>query len=819
MGQGYQQVIQDHYDALTGSSQGGRGAAAQGLTPFPFVARDDESKLLEWHQNTIDALEDEQIDRAINQVNNINFYHGLQKLAQDSSTVALNWAGKRFSKQAEFVMNHARDFAHQKLARLMRFSPRVNVSPVNNEYKDRLGARTSKRVVDNIFYLNEAEDLFRSMVLEAILCGESFVFPVYDTYAGDKDPEIEARRQAMAAEAAKVGRTVDELSLSFENSRGELVSLQIVKRTGEVKWVQPLPWFVFFEPKFRWRDVNYIYYIEIKHIDEVRAENPGVPLDAARPFQLYSSLQSKAWGPEFKYGEYVLQYNFYHKHHPFLDSGWYCKFIPGAILRSEKLPYSTKELPVARFTDWDDPMNAHGVSFFEDLKPPLVLQNKMLGLMYRNIAIANHPKLLVPEGACNIQSMANGPLVVEYTYPMKPEILSFNSNGQDIFAVSEKFMGQTTQLSGTFDVSRGGTVPNARAASILNFYEEQEEQRESTQITKFSRCVEKVARLSLGIAGDFYQADDGRTVRVVGARNRYKLRKLEDISKLSGPYDIKVERTTALAESKQGRIDQIVQLSTMPLSSSQGESLKPGLFTREQVLRMLEVADTPTFFEMATAAVEKQESENEDMFEGLPVNAPEKWEAHEVCWNVLFQFMQSREFLDTKDLPAQVKDSVLAHMKAHELFMYDKARVSLTYAQELALNTSWPCVLTIGPGAKPPFDLTLNQLIQQHMAPPPPPMGAPVGDLAAPPMGASSEPLPVGEEPDVMPPEPMEEGEDPEPEKATRRGKRDPIDLNLNIRIKKGASKRRITLGPVGENGKRDVEVLDDTLDGGAVDL
>jgi hypothetical protein len=204
------------------------------------------------------------------------------------------------------------------------------------------------------------------------------------------------------------------------------------------------------------------------------------------------------------------------------------------------------------------------------------MMNKMLGLMYRNVAIANHPKIMVPEGSANIHSMANGPLVVEYTWPMKPEIMTFQGNASDVFQVSDKIMQQATQLSGTFDSSRGGVVPNARAGSILNFYEEQEEQRESMQIKKLSAFIKKVGTMALGTAADFYKVDDGRTLRVVGERNYYKMRELKDTKKLSGPYDVRVERTTALSESKQGRIDQIVALGQVPVSTSPMDQAKPG---------------------------------------------------------------------------------------------------------------------------------------------------------------------------------------------------------------------------------------------------
>lgn len=714
MSSGYTDLLQEHWDRVTNGIDGPSASNGTNLRPFYIVDRQDEAATLKWLEETLSIIEDAQLDRAINQVNNVNFYNGLQRIASGNNRESrhVRTSSGPLGKDAYFVMNHARDFVNQSVARLSRYSANINVFPVNNEYGDRIGARYSKRVIDNIFLINEAPQLCVNSLLEGKLCGESFVVVNYNQGLGDKSP-VYTQALEMAREQAHSKRK--EIVNSFVNSEGETISLDVIKRTGEVELKSVLPWFVFHEPAFKWRDVNYTFIGEIKHIDQIRAENPGVNLETVAPITLGKNT-SGTYGPGFKYGQWVIEYTFYHRGHPLLDSGWYAKFIPGRLLESKPLDLGHRQLPIARFTDFDNPLDAHGVSFLEDLKPPLILMNKMLGLMYRNIAIASHPKFLVPEGTTNIQSLANGPLVIEYTWPMKPEMVTFQGNAQDIFSVSDKIMSQTTMISGTFDSSRGASVPNARAGSILNFYEEQEEQRESTQIKKYTAFIEKLARLSLGTASDFYEPDDGRTIRVVGARNYYKVRQIKDTKKLSGPYDVRVERTTALSESKQGRIDQIVALSSVPTSTSPMDQGKPGIFSREQILRMLEVADTPTFFEMATAAVEKQESENEDMFEGIAVPPPEKWEAHVVAWNVIFQFLQAREFTDTRGVPPEVKQMVLDHMLAHEVFMYEKAEKSLAFAQELMLNSNYPAVLDLG--VKP----SINQLVMLHQMPPAPPM-------------------------------------------------------------------------------------------------
>lgn len=740
MSRNYDQFFQDHFKRRTGEDRG----YSVSLRPFWSINRQDDRETLNWLSDTLDTLQNEQEDRAYNQVRNVRFYNGVQML-QERDTRTIDWDRRPINKTGMFVLNHARDLINQVVNRIMRYNPAVNVLPVNNEYTDRIGARVGKRVADHIFRLNDMRDVAENSVREAKLCGESYMIVDYDPFTGDLDPQYDLMQEVLAVDP----------NIDFQNSAGQEVLLQMVKRVGEVRFRQPLPWMVFLHPAARWKDVEYCFIGSMKHMDELRAENPGVDFSNIKPTSLPRATSGTV--PKgYKYGDWVVEYEFYHIGHRFLDEGAYCRFIPGVLLKHEPLPFSHRGLPLARFTDIDDPFGLHGLSILDDLRPPLVLFNRLANLMYRNVAIGAHPKMFVPNGSCNFNSLANGMLVVEYDPPYEPKLVSFNTIGAEVFQLSEKVMSWAQQFSGVFGISRGETIPNARAGSILSFYEEQEEQREGSQIKKYNSFIERVATLSLGTAGDFYSPDDGRTIRVVGKNNQYKVYKIQDVSKLSGPYDIIAQRTTALAESKQGRIDQISTLSSAPLAGP-SEAGKPGLFTREQILRMLEVADLPAFFEAATAAVDAAESENEDIYEGREVAPPEEWHQHLVHWNVHYQFIQSREFSDTQGVPPEVRQNILDHLLVHEGWMYMQAQKSLAFCNELVTNPNYPCIFSFG------LNPSIAQLIMIHQQPPVPPSMAPPPPGPPPPQGAAG-PAPGGGP--EAPPDKTEKPGDLPPEKA-----------------------------------------------------
>lgn len=748
MGTHYHQIVQDYYDMLRGSENSTLDAPHD-FKPFYIVDTKSEPALLKWLTVTLDALQNESSYRIENQFRNIMFYKGIHSLDGHSDIKTDTFDNQPVSEENRFVMNHILEFTHQKQARLMRFSPTINTFPWNNTYGDRLQARLGKKVIDSAFYLHRFDDLLQELTLEAAICGESFMFFEWDQFAGEPDTGT----QELLAKAERLNATI-------QGSDGEKIDLESIKRLGDHKIHIPLPFFVLHQPRAKWRDVDYCFVGSVKHIDEVKAENSHLSDEVVEKIRKHSSTNSVEQKRDafLDFGETVIEWKFYHRRHRFVPNGYYAKFYNTVLIDHGKLPYSHGQLPLCRFTDYDDPVNAHGRSFYESLKLPSVMINNMMKVAYRSYAIAAYPKLIMQQDSCNMYSMANGPFVCEYapgTNP--PEIVSFKAVNNDFFPLSDHIENFMEKNSGTFGISRGEQPANARARSILNFYEEREQERESNQIRKFSAFIEKAARMVLANSKDFYKPEDNRTLKIVGKNNAYKLIKLNEAPAINPDLQVKVARTTALSESKQGRIDQISTLSNVPLA----DKPETGLFTREQILAMIEVADTSTFFEMATAAAERAHSENEDLFEGRPVPAPNRFQAHLVDWNVHFHFIQSREFSDTDGVPNEIRQNILDHLRLHEIYLYTAAKTNLQLATVLSQNVYFPAVHILGEE-----DLPLSQLVILLQQPPMPP--APV----LPPEGAGGLPpqIPGGPPPDVAagdmaPAEPVPQG-DPMPEGA-----------------------------------------------------
>jgi len=691
----YNDLISNYWDELRGIHR----EETEELRPFySFDYQKDEDKLIKWLCSTLSSLQSEAAPRIRNQFKNLMFYKGIHSLEEGTDLRTVDYDNSPVTDENRFVMNHILEFTIQKQSRLMRFSPTINVFPYNNSYGDRLGARLGKKIIDSNFHSQGIDGLLADITLEAAICGESFIFQEWDEFKGDKRKEVER--------AEKLGGS----NLVFETEEGEKVKLTEVPRIGDHKTEHPLPFHVLHEPRSKYKEVQYWFKGTPKHIDEVKAENSHLKDVEIESIKKYNE-ENKSQG-DMLTGSYVMQWEFYHDKTRFVPDGWYCKFLGKKLIESKKLPYDS--IPITRFTDYDDPVNAHGRSFYESLKLPSVMINNLVKVAYRSYCLAAYPKIIMQTGSTNMYSMANGPFVIEHDPGSAiPQIVSFNAVNSDFFQLSHHVETFMEKNSGTFGVSRGQPVANARARSILNFYTEQEQERESSQIRKFSAVIEKLAKTYLSNSAKYYKADDGRTIKIVGKNNEYKLLKMSESIKLSSDYNVRVQRTTALSESKQGRIDQIQALSNIPLAGE--DETTPGLFTREQVLSMIEVADIDSFFEKSTAAAEAASSENEDMFEGRDVPDPAEYQAHLVHWNEHFLFMQSREFTDTEGIPEEVRDRIVKHLMTHEYFLYEKARTNLELATVLSRNKYFPVVFTLDKN-----DLPLSQIVIMLSNPPAP---------------------------------------------------------------------------------------------------
>lgn len=677
------------------------------VKPLWSIDLDNNDEVLKWFKDTIDVLRDRQLERAQIMLRNRDFYASIQEIALGKTGIPRDREGKAIVDSfSRVTVNQIYDLTEHWVSQMTRFAPAIAIIPPNSEYNDRIAAKMSKNFIDYLFYVNDIDDILEDSARQARIFGESYCFVEWDENKGDYHPSV--------GQASALGIRVpllDDMGEQIMNSDGDPIFIDKKPKVGDVAYDVVLPWHVFVQPKQKWKDVEWIIKVKAVDADSLKAAYP----------HLADSIDAKSTDVSFSidyltadtdFNE-VLQFEIYHKSTEFLDKGRYIKLIPGTILENRELGYSHGELPVCRLTNIDLPGELHGASFFQNIVLLQVLLNNLYSLAYTNISLGSHLYWLVPVGGnVDVNKLRNSASVIKYQGAIPPRIESFKTVGAEIWKLIEMVEEKISAISGRQPISQGVVPPGVEAGIAMTFLEEQENQRANVDIKKHNAFIKKLARMSLSVCGDKYKEDDGRTLRIVGKNNMFSVKAL-DVAKLGGAYDIRVQRTTALSESKSGRLSQILAL----------EGRFPGMLPREQVLDMLDLANDQKFYDLVTVALQAAENENEIMLDGQVVDPPERYEEHLVHWQSHVKFIQSRSFKE--DVPPQIKQLYFDHILAHEFFMIEKAQeqtVSPLFVQKLQSLEGFPLFFIVGSPVQPSPDMGQQMLSAQGQGTTPTPM-------------------------------------------------------------------------------------------------
>lgn len=272
--------------------------------------------------------------------------------------------------------------------------------------------------------------------------------------------------------------------------------------------------------------------------------------------------------------------------------------------------------------------------------------------------------MTIQDGSCDMQQLLNESTVISYSGGVPPTLLTQSPIAPELFTYLDKLEQTAEKLSGVFTMSRGEAPSGVRAAKALRVLEEQEDKRAYITAIKYNNIgLVENARMSLSVAGTFYDDSDGRLARIVGKDNEFKIRQFQ-VSNLSKPYDIRIENTTALSQSPAARIDEITEIMNIRF-----DPMAP--ISREQFVQLLDLTASDQFKDIITRATKCAQSENDDFAAGRPVSPPTETEDLIAHWKVHVQGMQSREYKEILDPMRKAEQE--KHLYITEYLMFEKA--------------------------------------------------------------------------------------------------------------------------------------------------
>ena len=624
------------------------------IEPFYKVYKKSDKELLSWLNKVKDALMANSRQRTQQQRTNLTAYRGLSlnrwDRRRDNNTV------RRSQRLNKFIVNHLRDLTETKVSQMTRLKPAVEVLPSNDEYEDKAAAKVVGLLIKHLFYLNNLDFMTQQMHRSARIFGESFMFIDYDKTKGDLDPAyVEARDAGMKEINLDDGTTYD---------------MSKPLKTGDVSYEVELPWRVLLQRKLRYEDVEYIVRITLVEVEKVKDMYPEhankiKSEDELKVFDI-ENIEDRLLEDQ------VLVYEFFHKTSDMLDGkNVAIKFTKSVILEKEEDKYSHEGLNCVRLTDMDIPNVLNGVSNYETILPLQKMYDNISTLIAKNIYMTAHAKWMMPKGACKIEQLGNDNTIVQYAGPVAPHLAQVASNPVEVYNFREQIKQDMQTVYGSQGIARGEVPKGIVAASALQFLNEMENERNSTDIAKHGFLILAIAKMSIAVAGDNYHVDDGRMLRIVGEKNKHMIKHF-DVANLSKDYDIRFDNSTGLPETKSAKIQRI--MDTMQRN--------PNLFSPERWEELLELGSADSMVQLATEAIRAADSENEDLLSGEDVGMPEDWEDHIAHWESHVRAVQSRSFKE--DASLEIQAAMKQHIHITEQLMIEKMGTNPLFQAKVA---------------------------------------------------------------------------------------------------------------------------------------
>lgn len=647
------------------------------LTPLWTVDLNNEDDLMDWLKNDWDEKERRSQARMRVYAENVHLYKGIHFRSQSTRDDTFRTSdGERATRTPRIVMNQIYDFTQIKISKITRFKPAIAVLPTQDEYNDELNAKLVKQMIDSKWEEEDIDMLERSTHLTKYVFGEAYLMVDWNPDKGDM-----IMPQRMANKLNAKVENAPTKKVTIETQEGKTKTIEQEVRQGDIEYRIISAERMFPEGRRKWNEVEHVTELDFMTVEEARARWPKKGKEIQASMTL-TNTQDTMRNEQFRNEVMIL--TLYHRPSRFLPKGRKIVFTPDVILENVEWPYETKggqkipRFPFARITDIDVPNEIHARSFFRIIKQPQFHFNNLASAVARNHGLAATPKWVVPfNSQVSNNALGNELTIVRYKGPQEPRLVNYNPTAPEVFSYMDKLETYMQKGAGISGVSQGEPPPGIKAGVALQFLDEQENERASSEISKRNRFVREVAQLTVDRMAQHYRADDGRMIRIVGKDNMHQTKHFDE-GIFHRPYDIKIQNSSALPQHISAKTQALIDLK---------ESF-PGVIRDEMVINMLDLAQDSKFRDISTVAVQAANAENDDIARGEPTQDPMPFEDHLLHWDIHQRELQSRSFKERVDSPIVIKLS--EHVLTHEMYMWERAKANPLYLQKLALLDNYP---------------------------------------------------------------------------------------------------------------------------------
>ncbi len=629
--------------------------------PFQFREKKDEDSTHEWLLNNYDNCERAAHSRRITYRRYQALYKNIHWRFFDTRDTRRDM--EYTNKRPRHSVNFVREMVDSKVAQNSRLKANLAFIPWNDESSDVNNAKACKLMYDARAEEIDLEKKHQEQDKTTFLFGHSAMFIEWDEDAGPEHPAyIKLKQEYPDGIPAKILKQL----MKEESIRIGDVSFKVY---GPDRFYPELN-------KENPEDLDHVEKLDYIHIDTVRAMYPKKASEVMENSrEIYDFDSSELIRPK----NLVTVRTFYHRPTKFFPEGAKIVYCDDCILEWTEYPYSHGMLPCIFDKDLEIYGEFWGRSFLQDIEQLQRFYNNIQSSQARDYSWASAPKWMMPKGSCNVTSLNNDLTIVEFTGPVAPQLVTHNPTPPQAFQLQEHIEKKITQHSNVYDISRGEVPTGVTANSALRFLDEQESQRILVQETKRKRRVISVAKMALEVMKQYYKPNDGRTVRILGKNNEYMIKSFQsaDFTKV---YDVKPVNSSALPDTKAGKISTIIDLNTATQTDP--------IFRKEEIIQMLDLGNEEYYVSRATVSVNAANMVLDSMLNGEAVPSPEACDDLMVYYSVFDKAIQQPRFKTKVD--PQIKNSIAEYIKTLEYLMFERAKVNMKFAMELSELDNYP---------------------------------------------------------------------------------------------------------------------------------
>ena len=382
----------------------------------------------------------------------------------------------------------------------------------------------------------------------------------------------------------------------------------------------------------------------------------------------------------------ICVHHFYHRPTKHLPHGIYIKYTEKKILETitdEKelrkiMP--TLGLPYVFSTDIELDNDIWGRSFFINLEQKNNIYDLIDQGVVRNIGVASHPKLMLPEGSVNLKQMNNEYSAVQYRGAMAPSWLQHNYVNRGEFEIQDRLERKMDSLAKVSELTKNPSTFKDMPASAIRLLEDQATGVNTSTVEKRKILIKEIYWMMAMGMGENYKDDDGRIVSILGEDNEYMIKSFKKVPAFSKLASVEPEFTSALSSTRAGKVADIVDLNAA--------NQQDPAFGRKEIIALLGLGTNKAFREEISFGVVTSRTVLDMLKNGEIPQPPEETDDLITMYMMFVRYMESVAF--KLKLSPDKKENISKYVMGIEALMTKQALQNATFASKLRIIDRFP---------------------------------------------------------------------------------------------------------------------------------